>query len=112
MELHNKIKEAQFDISDKLLIRYKKGYGFWIHKEIENGEIMRNRWFWSFFYHYSPLQNPEELNPFISNLMDPFKYSSNKTAENINCDSYNSTINSPTNNIIRSRTLSNVNNIV
>ncbi len=82
------------------------------HKEIENGEIMRNRWFWSFFYHYSPLQNPEELNPFVSNLMDPFKYSSNKTAENINCDSYNSNINSPTNNIIRNRTLSNVNNIV
>lgn len=80
------------------------------HKEIENGEIMRNRWFWYFFYHYYPLQNPEELNPFVSNLMDPFKYSSNKNIENINCDYYNSTINSP--NIICNRTLSNVNNIV
>jgi len=37
MEIHTKVQEAQFDISKKLLIRYKKGFGFWIHKEIENG---------------------------------------------------------------------------
>lgn len=37
MKIHSKVKEAQFDITNKILIRYKKDYGFWIHKEIENG---------------------------------------------------------------------------
>ena len=33
MKLHNKIKEADFKITDKLEIRYKKGYGFWVIKQ-------------------------------------------------------------------------------
>ena len=59
------------------------------HKEIENGEIIRNRWFCLCLYNYFyPLQNPEDLNPFIANLMDPFKYSTNyKAIENLNCAS-------------------------
>ena len=59
------------------------------HKEIENGEIIRNRWFCLSLYNYFyPLQNPEDLNPFIANLMDPFKYSTNyKAIENLNCAS-------------------------
>ena len=76
------------------------------HKEIENGEIIRNRWFCLGLYNYFyPLQNPEDLNPFIANLMDPFKYSTsnnNKAIENLNCTNIirvrstsNSNINSP-----------------
>ncbi len=59
------------------------------HKEIENGEIIRNRWFCLGLYNYFyPLQNPQDLNPFIANLMDPFKYSTNyKAIENLNCTS-------------------------
>jgi len=57
------------------------------HKEIENGEIIRNRWFCLWIYNYFyPLQNPEDLNSFIANLMDPFKYSTTKNLENINCN--------------------------
>ena len=40
-------------------------------KEIENANIIKNRWFPSFFY--KPLQNPDSINPFISNLMRPFE---------------------------------------
>jgi hypothetical protein len=43
------------------------------HKEIENAEIIKSRWFWKYFYYYKELQDPKELNPFIDALMDPFK---------------------------------------
>jgi hypothetical protein len=43
------------------------------HKEIENAEIIKMRKFWNNILCYKPLENPLELNPFISTLMDPFK---------------------------------------
>ena len=43
------------------------------HQEITNAEIMKGRWFYSGFIHYDKLTSPAEINPFISNLMDPFK---------------------------------------
>ena len=43
------------------------------HKEITNAEIMKGRWFYSGFIHYDKLTSPTEINPFIANLMDPFK---------------------------------------
>jgi hypothetical protein len=43
------------------------------NQEIQNAETMRKRWFWSCFYTFQPLDEPEKLNPFIENLMDPFK---------------------------------------
>jgi len=41
-------------------------------QEMLNADIMKNRWLFSLFYHYSPLQNPLYINPFITSLMDPF----------------------------------------
>jgi hypothetical protein len=41
------------------------------HQEIVNAEKLRKRWFWSWCY--GPLKEPERLNPFIDNLMDPFQ---------------------------------------
>jgi len=43
------------------------------HKEITNAEIIKARWFYSWFFHYDKLTSPTEINPFIANLMDPFK---------------------------------------
>lgn len=43
------------------------------NQEIINAETMRKRWFWSWCYTFHPLLEPEKLNPFIENLMDPFK---------------------------------------
>jgi len=43
------------------------------HCEISNAEIMKNRWFWSCFFHYDRLVDPLSLNPFVEDLMDPFK---------------------------------------
>jgi len=43
------------------------------HKEITNAEIIKARWFYSGFFHYDKLTSPTEINPFIANLMDPFK---------------------------------------
>jgi len=43
------------------------------HQEIINAEIMKGRWFYSWFFHYDKLTSPTEINPFIANLMDPFK---------------------------------------
>lgn len=34
--MNNKVKSAIFDITDKLQIRYKKGFGYYIYKEINN----------------------------------------------------------------------------
>ena len=41
------------------------------HQEIVNAEKLRKRWFWSWCY--GPLKQPERLNLFIENLMDPFQ---------------------------------------
>ncbi len=43
------------------------------HQEITNAEIIKGRWFSSSFIHYRKLTSPTEINPFIANLMDPFK---------------------------------------
>lgn len=44
------------------------------HKEIENAETIRTRWFcnWCFWYKVNRLKRPEKLNGFIEKLMDPF----------------------------------------
>ena len=39
------------------------------HKEIRDGETKRNK---IFFCHNEAYNNPEEMNDFIKNLMDPF----------------------------------------
>ena len=43
------------------------------HQEISNAEIIKNRWFYNGFIHYDKLVSPTEINPFIADLMDPFK---------------------------------------
>jgi small-conductance mechanosensitive channel len=43
------------------------------YQEIINAEKLRKRWFWSWCYTFKLLKQPETLNPFIENLMDPFK---------------------------------------
>jgi len=47
-------------------------------QEMKNAEIKKNTW----FYYDKKLVDPESLNPFISNLMDPFKYTSNTILSN------------------------------
>jgi hypothetical protein len=42
-------------------------------QEILNAEIVKNRWIWGYIFHYKKLVSPLELNPFIANLMDPFR---------------------------------------
>jgi hypothetical protein len=36
-------------------------------------EIIKNRWGCSYIFHYNKLVSPLDLNPFIANLMDPFR---------------------------------------
>lgn len=47
------------------------------HQEIENAQIMKSKWFWSLFFNafgYNiNLKQPDSLNTFIEELMDPFK---------------------------------------
>ena len=43
------------------------------HCEILNAEVLRKRWFYSWFCHYEVLKDPQSMNPFIDGLMDPFK---------------------------------------
>jgi hypothetical protein len=43
------------------------------YQEITNAEIIKQRWFSSFFIQYTPPINPQSINHFIDNLMDPFK---------------------------------------
>ena len=43
------------------------------HLEISNAEVIKSRRFWELFWDYKPLQDPQTMNPFIKNLMDPFK---------------------------------------
>jgi hypothetical protein len=46
------------------------------YQEMINADIMKRRYFYSFFYKYQPLPDPLNLNPFISKLMDPFSHGS------------------------------------
>ena len=43
------------------------------HQEIQNAEIIRKRWFWSWLY--KPPINPIRMTPFVEELMEPFKKS-------------------------------------
>ena len=43
------------------------------HKEIRDGETKRTRIIYSFIFGDGDYKNPEEMNFFIKNLMDPFK---------------------------------------
>jgi hypothetical protein len=47
------------------------------HQEIENAQIMKRKWIWSFiceiFGRTVSLRKPDSLNTFIEELMDPFK---------------------------------------
>jgi hypothetical protein len=44
-------------------------------QEMKNAEIKKNMWFCNFMS--NEIKNPEALNPFIDNLMDPFKFNEN-----------------------------------
>jgi hypothetical protein len=44
-------------------------------QEMKNAEIKKNTW----FFYCNKITEPENLNPFISNLMDPFNYKSNNS---------------------------------
>jgi hypothetical protein len=51
------------------------------HKEIKNAEIKRSSFCWPV-----TIGNPEEMNDFIKNLMDPFSnYNYSKTSNMNNC---------------------------
>ena len=39
------------------------------HQEMANAQILNEHWF--YFYH-KPLIEPQNMNPFVKNLMDPF----------------------------------------
>ena len=41
------------------------------HQEIANAQIIGDRWFYSSFYPYTPLIDPQKMNPFIEKLMGP-----------------------------------------
>jgi len=45
------------------------------HKEIRDGENKRNQFIYNFFFNNKETNNPEEMNNFIKNLMDPFNNS-------------------------------------
>lgn len=42
-------------------------------EEMKNAEVIKNTW----FYYNKKLLDPQSLNPFINNLIDPFKYTGN-----------------------------------
>jgi len=41
------------------------------HQEIANAQIIGERWFYSSFYPYTPLIDPQKMNPFIEKIMGP-----------------------------------------
>ena len=43
------------------------------HLEIANAQIIGERWFYSSFYSYTPLIDPQKMNPFIEKLMGPIE---------------------------------------
>ena len=43
------------------------------HQEISNAQIIGERWFFSYFYTYSPLIDPQKMNSFIEKLMGPIE---------------------------------------
>jgi hypothetical protein len=54
--------KSAFSVIDQMFIQ-----------EISNAETLKARWFWNDLFHYDVLVSPTDLNPFIKNLMDPFK---------------------------------------
>jgi len=46
--------------------------------EMKNAEIIKNTW----FYYNKKLLDPQSLNPFIDNLIDPFKCTGNTNYSN------------------------------
>lgn len=57
------------------------------HKEIRDGENKRNQFIHNFFFYNKENNNPEEMNNFIKNLMDPFNNESVASSQN-DFDSY------------------------
>jgi hypothetical protein len=60
----------------KEILRLKSAFSIidqMFHLEISNAEIVKKRWFWHLFYRFDKLSDPVSLNPFIEDLMDPFR---------------------------------------
>ena len=72
---HDKLKILFKEKKDlvKKLIMLKSAFSIidqMFQQEILNGEIIRTRWFWAYFY--PSLKNPVYLSQFIKELMEPF----------------------------------------
>lgn len=73
----NKLNKAKKEVI-KQILTLKSAFSIidqMFYQEIQNGEILRQRWFcnWCWWYSYNPPVNPLTLNEFIVTLMDPFK---------------------------------------
>jgi hypothetical protein len=53
------------------------------HQEITNAQEIKSRWFFNWCCHYKELPSVLELNPFIDNLMNPFKDRTSEDIENM-----------------------------
>jgi len=74
-KLHNLFNMKRELIKELLLL--KSAFSIidqMFNQEIQNAEIIRNRWLWGACYKFDKLPEPMKLNPFIENLMDPFKF--------------------------------------
>jgi hypothetical protein len=77
-ELNRKKLQILFDMKRELvkeILLLKSAFSIidqMFNQEISNAEVLRNRWFWGFFYKYDKLPDPLGLNGFITELMDPF----------------------------------------
>lgn len=74
-KLHNLFNMKRELIKELLLL--KSAFSIidqMFNQEIQNAEIIRNRWLWGTCYKFDKLPEPMKLNPFIENLMDPFKF--------------------------------------
>ena len=67
------------------------------NQEIQNAEVLRNRWLWGILYKFDKLPEPLKLNPFIENLMDPFKHADTVDLDT-NTTSYSHSFKSSNNN--------------
>ena len=75
---HGKLKSLFEEKKDliKQILMLKSAFSIidqMFHQEIQNAEIIRRRWFWSFFYK-TPI-DPLHISPFVEELMEPFKKS-------------------------------------
>lgn len=77
-DVHRNKLQILFDMKRELvkeILSLKSAFSIidqMFNQEISNAEVLRNRWFWSFFYTYDKLPDPMGLNGFVSGLMDPF----------------------------------------